>query len=334
MTRALRAEWRRLVARRATRLMVLAMILVSLLVAVTLWFAYRPPSPAEQAQINAQYQAALADFNQHKQVYINQCLAAQAEQRKTDPKFDGNCTEAGLRPSKEEMGWNAPELQVVWDSILGGIGPTLAGALALILGATLIGAEYSSRNLSTWLVFEPRRTRVYLSKLVACAGGGLIVYLVGLVVMLAAAWLVVRVNQGTFDLSANYWTALFAPKAAWGAGVVAAAGLLAGAITFVSRRTIITLAVVVGYFGLIEAALAHFVTLVRPYTLGNNVLALIRGTRAVQTSSCSGWFTSQFGCQAVTATIQRSWAGVGLAGLLLVIGLIGWLFFRRRDIAN
>jgi len=329
--RAFAAEWRRLFHRRALGWLTMAMIVISALVAVSLWYAYRPPPPAELAQLNADYQAALTDFNQHKQRYIDQCLVAQTISRQTDPSFDGNCTEAGLRPVK---GWTSPDLQTLWDDILGSIGPTLAGFLTLILGATLIAAEYSSGNLATWLTVEGRRGRVYLTKLIAAAVGGVFISLIGLAVMLAGAWGAVRLDHGTHRLASDYWLTVLAPRVTWDVGLVAGAGVLAAGLTFLVRRFWATLALLAGYFVVVEVVLARFLPLIRPYTLGNAVLALAGGSRQVAAAHCTLVGTIRFQCQVATAAISPLWAGVGLSGLLLLVVLLGWLVFRRRDVAS
>jgi ABC-type transport system involved in multi-copper enzyme maturation permease subunit len=108
--------------------------------------------------------------------------------------------------------------------------------VAIVLGASFVGAEFHVGSLTTQLLFEPRRTRVHVSKAVAVAiGTGVVSFLVsGLIAasMYAGSELkgVVAGVDGTF-----WWDRLGDGLRV--AATAALGGVMAYAVTTVTKRT-------------------------------------------------------------------------------------------------
>lgn len=127
------------------------------------------------------------------------------------------------------------------EGVLGGTGPLFV-LVAMLLAASSIGAEFGAGSLSTQLVFEPRRARVWTTKALAVALGTATVTAI-LVTVLAAELAFVAQQRGvTSGLEPGFW----GDRGVDGLRLVAAAalgGLLGFSISGIARRT--TAAVVV-----------------------------------------------------------------------------------------
>ena len=67
----------------------------------------------------------------------------------------------------------------------------MTGALAVVgwaLGASLVGAEFASRSMTTLLTWEPRRGRVFVTKAVAVRRRMAVLALVVLALVALAMW--------------------------------------------------------------------------------------------------------------------------------------------------
>jgi hypothetical protein len=127
-----------------------------------------------------------------------------------------------------------------------GIALTLLGVL---LGSTFLAAEFGSAGLSTQLLFEPRRVRLYLAKAAAVFVG------CGLGAVIVIAW----VGVGQFAASAmrgstsGLDSGWFAARVADTGRVAAAcglAGVCAVAVGSLARRTVVAVGI---FFGLVIA---------------------------------------------------------------------------------
>ena len=67
-------------------------------------------------------------------------------------------------------------------------GAVLLALAALVLGAGFTASEFSTGSIGTWLTFEPRRLRVYGSKLLAAGAGVVPLAVLTLATMTAAVW--------------------------------------------------------------------------------------------------------------------------------------------------
>jgi hypothetical protein len=131
-------------------------------------------------------------------------------------------------------------------AVLRGFGPVFV-LLAITLAASCLGAEFGAASLSTQLLFEPRRVRVWVTKLSAVmVGVGVVIGVI--TAFLAGTYSLVAATRGTTEGVDRAW---WSDRALDGARIVIACMLgaaLGFAITAFARRTVAALGVFVGLF--------------------------------------------------------------------------------------
>ena len=187
MTRLTKVELRRLVSRRLVVLAMVAGLVVSALALLGVWQQSRPMSDEEQRRAQVYYEQAVADWEEHGDEWVAQCRDDQAAEREaTGSDVDFMCQDYAA-PQEADFLRTAPPLEQTLPSLLS-IHANLLIFLALLIGATATAAELSTGAMSSWLTFEPRRLRVYASKMLA-PGIGVLPFAAGaLVVVVAGAW--------------------------------------------------------------------------------------------------------------------------------------------------
>lgn len=150
-------ELRRLAARRFTKVLLGVCVLGYLIAVAYLFQSHAKPTAADYAQATVQRDDQISQIA----AYAKQCLAAPG----------GSEATCGTVPTADEFPIdqflaNSPfqPRQVPDYTLAVGAAVALAG---YALGATFIGAEWSSRNLVAWLFYEPRRLRLLGAKLLA-----------------------------------------------------------------------------------------------------------------------------------------------------------------------
>src|SRR5690606_10060974 len=209
--RLTRVELRRMTARRMIQL---AAVAVAAIVALGLFGTWQHLSEAtsDQPEALAAYEQARREWEQHGPAMLEQCLADQEADREQsgDPDIDYGC--ADMEPRPEHFLMVAQPRDQAAHGLLTGAGfPVLF--LAFAIGATATAAEFTHRTMGTWLTFEPRRTRVLGSKLLAAALGTLPLG-IGFVVLVVLG---TAALYGIFDV-----------------GETVPSGLAAGAVTLTS----------------------------------------------------------------------------------------------------
>jgi ABC-2 type transport system permease protein len=132
--------------------------------------------------------------------------------------------------------------------ILGGMGSLLVLA-SILLAASSLGGEFGAASLSTQLLFEPRRVRVWSTKAAAIAVGTAMVTLISALVI-AGELYVVASTRGVVDTVGDSW---WSDRTLDVARLVSACGIgavLGFSITGIARRTV---AAVVGFIVLFIA---------------------------------------------------------------------------------
>ena len=157
--RLLSTELHRFSARRFVRLSLLLALLGYLLLIGLQWQQHHRVTPADTAQATAQRDRTLAEFRKQAAQCASTAPAGQAEEQ------------CGTAPSEQDLpveqflSARPFTPQLLSDTALG-LGVATA-ALGFVLGATFIGAEWSSRNIVAWLFWEPRRLRLLAAKVLA-----------------------------------------------------------------------------------------------------------------------------------------------------------------------
>lgn len=199
----------------------------------------------------------------------------------------------------------------------------LSAALAFVVGATWIGAEWSTRSIVALLFWVPRRLTVIGAKVAVLT---LAAALFG--VLAQAGWLatagILDAAAGTGEeLPAGFWSELLQTQ---GRAVLLTvlAALLGFGLTNLVRNTGATLGIAFGYVVVVENAIRILRPHWDPFLLSTNAVGLVR----------DGGLTLQIWDDAAVDPVEY-YVGHLQAGVLLsvvalaVVGLGTWLFARR-----
>jgi len=329
MMRLTRVELRRLYSRRLTTIALLGALILTGLMLFDSFQRAKPLSGAELTSQQAQFEQAHKDWVVNGDQQLADCLTQQAETQKTDPKADFGCNQ--MEPKAENWGKPQARFAEMMPSTL------LAGSYLLIfvgflVGASFMAAELSSGSMANWLTFEPRRMRVYASKL-AAAGLGLVPATTALLGLLTAGvWLIVRHFSPTVVTTAKVWGDL-GEMGVRTLAMALAATVTGAAIGVLVRRTVAVLGIAVGYLVLVEGVFGQALQGARPWLLQLNVTAWLQHGATYYAQTCTTDAKGQYSCQGVEKilTVGHSSAYLGLL-VVLAIGLAAWVF-RQRDVS-
>lgn len=303
------AEMRRIASRRLVRLTA-ALALIGAVLGGAAAFAFSGSlSEAEYQQRVAEADARLESQNDQ----IEACLRAHGVER--DQEISDEVA-AQCFPQEDVGHVDDPRFH---RSRLEGILRGVTGALAVVgwaLGASLVGAEFASRGMTTLLTWEPRRGRVFVAKTVA------------VMLTVAAFALAVLALVGL-----ALWPALAAHGAPLGAGDptlwslagtvgrgVALAAISAGigfAVATIGRNTAAALGAGFAYVIVLENIVGTSLAGWRRWLLLGNVIVFVSGDS--DGSDVPG----------------RSVAGAGMFLAAVAVGalVVAGTAFRRRDLA-
>ncbi|NMO52069.1 ABC transporter permease subunit [Actinoplanes sp. TBRC 11911] len=326
------AETRRLLKRRFTRLFVLGGLLILAAVAAGTFLTSEKVGPDQiaAAQLKAQneYRSALADAEKVKA----DCAAAQGAADAPDcanlytPTPDNFAAEWYMPPTfdfREKF----PDMVTTLAAIM--------AVVAFIVGASFVGAEWSSGGMMNLLLWRPQRIRVLSTKLAAFLVG-----VTALTVVLAAAWtglfvLIAHARGSTASMTSGAWQSM-ALMELRGLGLVVAAGTLGFGLASIGRHTAMALGAVVGLvivfqFGLGTVLNLAHVKFFEAYLIPVWMIAWMSKRYTIQdTSSCD--FSATSGCQPDTLTLTWQMAGTGLAAIFLLVVIASLWTMRKRDV--
>ncbi len=327
-------ELRRYGARAGVRWLLVAMLGI---VAMTAFAAYRSSIPPTQAQLDeAQrvYAEQLDSWEENGERQIQDCRDAEAAERERNPDepIDFGC-EGMTAPEPE---WFLPHRTTFAEAASGWVEQlsTFLLLVTVVVGATFVAAEFSSGSISTWLTFEPRRGRVFASKVAVAALVTGVAVLVASAVFVGAAWLVCRVNGALGDVTPELWADVTHRVLRTGALSVGTAALGA-ALAFLLRHTAAAIAVVFAWMVILENILSSFVEGYARWTVQTNMTAWIQGglTRQVGSTMCSTDASGVTTCDGESLTVTMAQSGVFLLGVVVAVTAVAFVVFRRRDVA-
>jgi hypothetical protein len=316
----LRAEVRRFRCRRFIQLL-LGLALIGWLVAIAIGFTqYGHPGAAELADARRQAAQVLAQANEGRQ----QCLAhpPQLPSGQTAEDVCGPPITAADIPLDQFI--SDPPFSLAHSGTKGALGfGAVAAVVGFLMGATWIGAEWSTRSIVALLFWEPRRLRVMGAKL-----GVLVSAAAVLGVLAQAAWLAMAgllnalVGDGA-GVPGGFWRELLALQ---GRSVLltALAALVGFGLANLIRNTAAALGAGFVYFAIVETAVRVLRPTWQPWLLSNNAVALMYpgGLRV--------WI--QDGAQGHEYLIRNLPAGILLGAVTAVVVGVGVLLFARRDL--
>jgi hypothetical protein len=238
MTTLLVLEARRLLARRLTRVLI-ALIVLGIVVAGVVVFV----------RSNRDVAAARAQALERQRGEIESCVRGNFGPLpgEGEPGFNRRATcEELVGVSTQDPRFHLAQLP---DIFLGTSIPAII--LAWILAASFLGAEWHSGTMTTWLTWEPRRTRVLVAKAVAAMAAvfGLTVVLqlvLGVALVPAAA---VRGSMAGVD---STWAIEVAGVLARGATAAALMALLGLSLAGLGRNTAAALGAGFVYLAVVE----------------------------------------------------------------------------------
>lgn len=323
MTRLIGVEFRRLFARRLTLIGTAAAVLITGLLLFAVWRDTAPLSELEQRQAQQAYDDARAEWQLTGEQQIKDC---RQEQTQTLP--DGTSVCDHLEPQPDQFGKpRAVFAQTAPDYLLG-VSFLLAFA-GFVIGAGFIGAEFSTGSIGNWLTFEPRRLRVYASKLIA-AGGGQIPMAAALVVaMLVGSWLIVRHHDGT--TAGTSWGDL-AGTGARGVGLTVVAAVAGVGLGGLLRHTAAALGIAMGYLVIVEGVFGGFAEKFQPWLLNVNFQSWVKHGTTYYANQCETLSDSSYSCNGIEKELSFAHSATYLGILVVALLVVGALVFRRRDV--
>ncbi len=329
MMRLTKVELRRLFSRRLTSIALFgALVIIGLMLFAAFQQAKPLSGPAlasQRAQFDQMHQDWVANGYQH----VQDCLKSQTEVQKSDPKANLNCN--NLEPKWENWGKPKAHFPILMPSVLLGASYLLA-FIGFLVGAGFVAAEFSSGSMGNWLTFEPRRMRVYISKLVA-AGLGLVPATVALLGLLTAGvWLIVGHFGSTADTTAKVWGDL-GQMAGRSVALTLAAAVAGAAMGVLLRHTAAVIGIAMGYLVLVEGIFGRTLQAEQPWLLRLNFDGWLQHGTKYFINSCTTDSQGGYSCRAIEKFLTFGHSSVYLGLLVVFVVGLGALVFRRRDIS-
>jgi hypothetical protein len=317
----LRSELRRFAARRFLRLL-LGLALLGWLVAVAVGLTqYGHPSAADLAAARHQVDQIVADSETGRQ----QCLAdpPPAPQGVPADQVCGEPVTAAEVPLDQFLA--DPPFSLAQSGTNGALGfGAIAAVLGFLIGATWIGAEWSSRSIVALLFWEPRRLRVAGAKIGVLVGASALLGVVAQAGWLAMAGILNATAGDGGHLPGNFWSVLFALQ---GRSVLLTvlAALVGFGLANLTRNTGAALGAGFVYFAILETAVRALRPTWQPWLLSNNAVALMypRGLRIFIPDRAGG---------GQEYLIHNLPAGILLGAVTAVVVGVGVVLFARRDL--
>jgi ABC-2 type transport system permease protein len=155
----------------------------------------------------------------------------------------------------------------------------VSGALAVVgwaLGASLVGAEFASRGMTTLLTWEPRRARVFAAKTAAAVGATAVFAFVALGLVAVAMWPALALHGAPLQADdPTLWS--LAGIVARGVALTAITSAMGLAIATIGRNTAVALGAGFAYIIVLENILGSSVERWRRWLLLGNVIVLVAG---------------------------------------------------------
>jgi len=329
MIRLTRVELRRLLWRRLTLVAVLGALAITGLMLFGAYDGAKPLSGPELTLQRAQFDQAQKDWAANGAQQVQDCLTQQAQTQKTDPKADLGCQQ--MEPKWETWGKQPVKFAETMPNILLG-GALLLAFVGFVVGAGFVAPEFSRGSIGSWLTFEPRRMRVYASKL-AAAGLGMVPVAVALLGLLTAGtWLVLGHFDSTSGTTAKVWGDIGA-MGARSVVLTLAATVTGAAIAVLLRRTAAVLGVAIGYLVLVEGIFRQRLEGEQAWLLQVNFLGWLQHGATYHTQTCTTDARGSYSCQSVQAALTFGHSAAYLAVLVLIAVALAALVFRRRDVS-
>ncbi len=320
-----RSEARRFVHRRFIRLLV-ALIAIGFLTGITIaWVQHARTTP----ELLAQAQERIQDDVDQQNSYRDECLKEDIPPGMSAEEFCGPPFTA------ENFGADAtyylpkqpfPADPGIADAATG-IGFAVA-AVMFLLGATWIGAEWSTRSMMALLFWEPRRLKVAAVKLAVLIASVAVIAAVVQLLWLGAGF-ALAATKGTTTLSPHFWNDLVGLQCR--AVLLAVLSSVGGfALANLLRNTGAALGIGFVYFAILETAIRVLKPAWQQWLITDNTLALItRGGWRVYIYDQGSPFDGGSEREILLSNTHGALVLSVAVGVVLIAGI--WSF-KRRDL--
>jgi hypothetical protein len=323
----IRSEIHRFRSRRFIQV-VLVVALVGWIVATGIALTqYGNPSDAEIAQAEQRIDADL----EMSQQFREECLA-NPDQAPGGVSLDEFCGPEQTRDDIQ-LEWYLDKAPFDFGSAgtNGALGfAALAAVVAALIGATWIGAEWSTRSLVALLFWVPRRMQVMTAKLLVLVGAAALIGVVAQAGWLAMSGILRALVGSDAALEGGFWGDLLQTQAR-GVMLTVIAALLAFGLTNLVRNTGAALGIAFVYLVIVENAIRAMRPHWQPWLISDNALGLVQ----------HGGNTLYFydGIPDSTGFVEPSeyylghlQSGIFLGAVTIVVVGIGAVLFARRDL--
>lgn len=338
--RLLSVELRRYFSRWTIRIgWVGAMVLIAILGAGT-YLSSAPPTAEEIAEAEHYFEQDHAEWVKSGDEWEAGCREDEANEREAlieagdeagAAELNFGCDE--MEPKLEHYMWSTTYQEDVKSSLFTG-GAFIVLPLVLGMAITFMASEFTTGTMSTWLTFEPRRQRVYASKLgaVAVASGLLSALTYGVL------WLIYLGITTAYDLEPlvgegyQYMVdTSFGHVVVRVALLVIAAGLFGVALSSIIRHTAGAIIAVVGYVIIDKIAQGIYAPLAK-YALTTHVQGVVLNGATYYVDVCES-VAGGTSCQFTEYSIDFEISAIVIAVLVLGTVVVGAWRFQRRDVS-
>ncbi|MFC0503795.1 ABC transporter permease subunit [Micromonospora costi] len=334
-----RTELRRLAKRRFTRYMTLLGLLVLAAVVVGTFFTNQKIDASVRAQADRQAEQQYQEQVRYSQQERTACERDKAAGAADANRYPPDCAMIQPPPREAfESRWFLPSTFNFRESFAETLVP-FAAILALVgfvIGASFVGAEWSTGGMMNLLLWRPRRLTVLLTKLAALLTGLLAVTLPAAVLWFAGFWAVATFRGSTEKVTSGVWQS-FALTGLRGVALVLAVTTIGFALASLGRHTAMALGgvvavMVVGQFGLGILLSMAGVRFPEAWLLPTYALAWMQKKVTLEDwQACNATFTGE--CRPDTFDVTWGQSSVLFAvGVAVVLGAAIWAM-RRRDIS-
>jgi ABC-2 type transport system permease protein len=335
----LRAELRRLFKRRFTRFMLAFVVLALGAIVVSFSFASHKIGPADHAAAQVAANRQVAEWS--AQVERDKTACEQAKQTtdtQDDKQWPQDCASMTAPTADNIQADSFLPYEFNFRTGFGNFISIFGGILALFafaVGASYVGAEWSSGGMMNLLLWRPRRLPVLLTKLGALLGSLLALGVALGAVWTAALWLLAKYDGNASKVTQGAWES-FAISGARALGLVVAVGAVGFGLASLGRHTAMALGVAVGLGVLSEVGLRIALTLAHVAFPGRFILSSYAtawfGKKLTMTDWNSCNWSSVNGCEPKTMVLTwQDSAMVFGVGTAVVLAAALWMM-RRRDI--
>ncbi|MDG4768295.1 ABC transporter permease subunit [Solwaraspora sp. WMMD406] len=332
-----RAELRRLVKRRFVRYLVLAGLLVLAAVAAGTFLTNQKLDAAAYAEAERtaerEYQLSITWTEQWR---------AECERSKTSGgadagQFPPDCASITPPPRESFLAEHYLPATFEFRDQFPATLHTFSSLLTLVffvVGASFVGAEWTSGGMMNLLLWRPRRLQVLFTKLAALLTGTIAVTVPAVGVWTAAHWVTAVLRGDPDGMTGGAWQS-FALSESRVLVLVAAAAAVGFGLAAIGRHTALALGGVLAFLVLGQSALGFLAELVdaryvEAWLIPTYWIAWMDG--AVELSDWRA--CPPGGAECVPSTLELTWLHTGgliAVTVLVVLGVAAWMI-RRRDV--